>query len=378
MIKINICKGFLAITDENNQIYPGWVGDGPPDYDLPEVDDVYQRCMSRNYSPERIIDNLLYIFHRQRIIRSGFLADLPLVLGLIGPAGGGKSCGGVGIAIFDYMLCGIPVISNMDIEVTVRYKQSEKVFRSLPLDKTKVLDIKHLAEMYKQCCLFVDEINIEYSEARRSMSNNNLKFNYVLQERRKRMLSMIHTEQSEMWADDRTRFSTSLYIKCRDAAYNDGLPQPGKLGRKSYWKIYDTSGVYNGDIVGDRDPRFIIAKPDFHNTPFWHAYDTGQLQGLEDENPEDQDDIRIKDGESLAALKGKYAHAKKIVEEVINLGFKEIEARDLWDLLGIQNDRSMQVKIGNELSGLGIPQRFTTGNRRVYILDNSKFRDNGG
>lgn len=376
MIKLTICKGFLVITDGNGQIYPGWIGDNPPSYpELPEVETVYQRCVSRGYSPERTIDVLLYIFHRQRIIRSGFLADIPLVIGLVGGAGGGKSCGGAAIAIFDYLLAGIPLISNMDVEVTVRYRQASKVFKSESLDKSSVFNIKDLEQMYRNACLFVDEANIEFSEARRSMSNRNLIFSYVLQERRKRMLNVIHTEQSEMWGDDRLRFSTSLFIKTKDAAYNDGLPQPGDLGRKSNWKIYDTAGVINGEVVDDRDPRFVVYKGDFHNTPFWHSYDSYQLQGLED-NSAEKSDIKIKNGEVLGKLKDKYAEGRALVNDIIAKGHTELESSQIWEAIGV-TDRSTMTRLGIQLDGLGIPV-IKRGKKKIYLFGESKFSDNGG
>ncbi len=376
MIKINICKGFLAITDEDGQIYPGWVGDDPPSFpDLPEVEAVYQRCVSRNYHPERIIDTLLYIFHRQRIIRSGFLADMSLVIGLVGAAGGGKSCGGAGIAIFDYLLAGVPVISNMDIEVTVQYKQARKVFRTQQLEKASVMDLKHLQNMYKNCCLLVDECNIEFSEARRAMSNKNLLFNYVIQERRKRSMNVIFTSQHEMWVDDRLRYGTSFFIKASDAAYNSGLPKPGSLGRKSNWKVYDFSGLINGDILDDRDPRFIVYKGEFHNRPFWHSYDTYQIQGLEDES-EDKNDIIIRDGVELSINKEKYSYGIELSNKIIGMGIERLPTDDLWKMLDVEGNRREQTRIGMQLSGVGIPTE-TIGNKKYYIFGDSLFSDNG-
>ncbi len=63
MIKLNIAKGFLIVTDENGQIYPGWLGDTVPIYpELPEPALVYQKCVDRGLSPERIIDVLCKAF----------------------------------------------------------------------------------------------------------------------------------------------------------------------------------------------------------------------------------------------------------------------------------------------------------------------------
>lgn len=375
MIKISICKGFLAIADEDNQVYPGWIGDEPPYYpELPEVETVYQRCMSRNYSSERIIDVLLYVFHRQRIIRSGFLSDMSLVIGLVGAAGGGKSCGGAGIAIFDYLLAGVPVISNMDISVTVQYKQAKKVFQTQPLDRSSVMDLKHIQKMYKNCCLFVDEANIEFSESRRAMSNKNLLFNYVIQERRKRSMNVVFTSQHEMWVDDRLRYGTSFFIKASDAAYNNGMPKPGSLGKKSNWKVYDFSGLINGEILSDNDPRFVIYRGEFHNRPFWHSYDTYQMQGLEDET-EAVGDIVIRDGVELSINKQKYAYGLELANKIVGMGIERLPTTDLWRLLGV-TERSEQTRIGFQLAGVGIPTEVI-GGIKYYIFGDSLFSGNG-
>ncbi len=375
MIKLTICKGFLAITDENGQVYPGWVGDAPPSYpDLPPVDYVYRKCQERGYSPERTIDLMLRIFHRQRIIRGGFMVDIPLVIGLVGGAGAGKSCGGAAIAIFDFLLAGMKLVSNMDITVRVAYKQAEKIFRSEPMERA-MMGVKDLEKMYFNACLFVDEVNMAYGDSRRAMSNRNLTFAYVLQERRKRNLCVIHTEQNEMWGDDRLRFATDLFIKASDAAYANGIPKPGTLGRKSHWKVYDTSGVINGEVVGGDDPRFIALEGDFHNTPFWHSYNTRQLQGLEDD--EVDDDIVIADGAVLSAAKDKYKIGRGIAAQCIERGIDEITTAELWSLLGITGDKSKQTKIGADFKAIGIPVN-QVGRTRSYTFGESRFSDNGG
>lgn len=369
MIKINIHKGFLSITDEDGQTFPGWIGDDPPSYpDLPEVKDVYDRCMSRNYSPERIIDTLLYIFHRQRLIRGGFLSKLPLVVGFVGAAGSGKSVSEAAVGAFDYMLTGCPVVSNMDIEVTVRYRAASKTFRSQDLDKLGILDIKHLQNMYMNVAIILDEINIEHAEARRSMTNRNLAISYVLQERRKRGLNLLHSEPNEMWGDDRLRFSTGIYIKCRDGSYPD--PKPEDLGKKTIWKVYDL-GAISGESLDDRDPRFVVGEFDFHSRPWWNCYDSWQIQGLEDEDS----DIKIKDTVKLAELKAKYADSRALLNQIVEAGLTEADSAYLWQMLGIEDDRSRQTIVGQQLADLGVKNRLSNG-RKIYLFPKSRF--NGG
>lgn len=355
-MKIIIGKGYLVIVDNNGQAYPGWLDDRFINHpDLPEVEDVYQKCLSRNYPPEKIIDVLLYVFHHQHIIRSSFLCEMPLVIGFVGVAGSGKSCGAAAVAIYDYMLSGWPVVSNMNIEVTVRYKEASKVFKTINMDKASVLDIKRLEYFYQRCCLLVDEINIEVAEALRTASNRSLMFSYVLQERRKRMLNIIHTTQDEMWSTNRVRKATNLYIKAKDAAYLQGMPKPGTLGRKSHWRIFDPLGTISGIVYPPDDPRFCIWEGVFHNTPFWHSYDTFQVMGIADQPPEADTDIKIKDGTILAQLKDKYREAREIINQCRDLGIKKIEASQLWQMFGI-TDHAKQSLLGRHFSILGVPK----------------------
>ena len=381
MIKLNIAKGFMIITDENGQIYPGWLGDGPPDYpQLPEPALVYQKCLDRGLSPERTIEIMLYIFHRQRFLWGGFLYDQDLVLGFVGPRGGGKSCGGSAIAIWDKMLLGIPVFSNMDIAVTVRYKQASKVFKSISLDKTSLLDVRDQERMYRNCLIFVDEANIELAESQRTMGNRALWFSYALQQARKRHLSLIHTEQSEYHITERLRWQTNLFISCKDAAYRHGTPKPGEMGRKSFWRINDVSGIINGQIYND--DRLVVCEGDFHMTPFWHSFDTEQIQTGETElpNPKKHSDISIAQGDGLKAKKTQYDDGAAIMNEYGKKGERtQVWCDVLWENLGKSDNKGEQIRIGNQLEDLNVTKHQSTGGRRFYLFPPlSDFDNNGG
>jgi hypothetical protein len=380
MISLNIGKGYLIITDESGQLFPGWLTDEPPIYpELPEPSDFYQKCVSRGYSPEHIIDLMLFVFHRQRFIRGGFLYDRDIVVGLVGGRGGGKSCSGAAIAIWDFLLCGFPVFSNMNIEVTVRYKQASKVFRSTSLDRTSLLDTRTQDQMYRNCLIFVDEANIEMADAQRTMGNKALWFSYALQQARKRHICFIHTEQSEYHVTDRVRFQTNLYISCRDAAYQHGTPKPDELGRKSQWKVHDYSGILTGHSY-DGDP---VMEPIFHMTPFWHSYDTEQIQTGEVDLPDfkkKKSDIEISESEGLAAKKEKYVEGASIVSYYSRKGRSvDVWTDSLWDLLGIApGDRARKTSIGMQLGAFGVTSHKGTGNRRFYRFPPLSEFDNNG
>lgn len=368
MIKLNIAKGYLLITDENNQIYPGWLGETPPpDYPwLQEPSAVYQKCLDRGDSPERIIDVMLGIFHQQRFL-PGFLAGRELVVGMVGPRGGGKSCGGSAIAIYDFMLAGVPVFSNMDIAVTVRYKEASKLFKTRPLDTSSLLDIRDQTQMYRNCLIFVDEANMTTGDSQRTMSNKALWFSYVLQQSRKRHMSLIHTEQSEYFVPERLRFQTNLYISCKDAAYGDGKPKWGSLGRKSEWKVHDYSGV----VTGQHYDGIPIYEDFFHNTPFWHSFNTDQLQTDETEMPDfkKRSDISIQPGDKLKALMVEFADGTAILDTYCKKGeWVRVWKDKLWETLGISDDKGRQDSIGKQLVSLGAKPGQGTGGRRFYEL----------
>ncbi len=222
-------------------------------------------------------------------------------------------------------------------------------------------------------------------DALRAMSYENLMFSYLMQQLRKRHLNLIYTVQSEMWGDDRLRWQTSLFIKCSDAAYFGGMPKPGELGRKSRWTIYDLSGVIRGDTGSfydrSKDPltAATVFKGDFHNTPFWHSYDTEQLQvGHDYESPDTGGDISIKDTESLATLKEKYAEAQAVIDQVMEYDLGEVPCSNIWQILGIENDRSLQTKVGSQLQQLGVTKFYGPGNKNYYRFPpKSGFSNNG-
>ena len=73
-------------------------------------------------------------------------------------------------------------------------------------------------------------------------------------------------------------------------------------------------------------------------------------------------------------MKDKYIEGRNIVNDLLSRGFKEIETKELWESLGIDGDRSSQIKIGAQLSGLGIPC-VQVGRKRTYVLNSSEFKD---
>lgn len=357
--------------NETGQPFAGWLDERPLNGHLPPIDYVYNQCQSRGYSPERTIDILLSIYHKQRMIRGGFLEDVPLVMGFIGPAGAGKSCGAAGVAIYDYLLAGMGVVSNMMISVTVKYRGASKTFESTDLDKIGVMNYRDITKMYRNVVLFMDEFNLEFGDVRTSMSKVNRAIAAMLQERRKRNVNILYTVQDESWVDKRVAFATDMMITCKDAAYDVGFPKKGQLGRKSHWRLHDMSGRITGEPMIDEDgdrrkTRYVLPyfEGEFNNRPFWNCYDSWLLQGLESDDPE-QDPINICDTEALRRKKDRYKVGRELAADLISRGVMQIRLSDLWEAIGA--DISMKTTIGRDFKAIGIKKE---GNRAesYYVI----------
>jgi hypothetical protein len=119
-----------------------------------------------------------------------------VIIGLVGLRGDGKSGSGAVIALLDYMLNNNPVWSNMAIRTAIRVEDETAIsmthgvlhhggvvtYTSQELDKEGLL---RFDPSYHEGCYFIDEINMEFAEARRSMSNTNLFMDRVAQQLRK-------------------------------------------------------------------------------------------------------------------------------------------------------------------------------------------------
>lgn len=262
-----------------------------------------------------------------------------LIMGFIGARGSGKSVGATRTAIFDYMMAGKEVWSNMPIAFRLIKDGHARVFRSNSLDR---LDLVALDRVFQNGLLLIDEINMEFAEARRSMSHKNIMFSYILQQLRKRKLNLIWTAQSEGHVEDRLRWQTDFMIKCRDASLVQGQHNCGE-GEMSQWTVFDTTGM----VVGE-NPRgmedMIIDRATILNKPWWNAFDSFQLQGLEPES-------------RLGPAPGGPGDGIGKAIDVINYAYKNkktmMSAEDIWQMCGISNNKGEQSSVGKFLAQLG-------------------------
>lgn len=220
-----------------------------------------------------------YILRRHNIKKD-------LIVGLVGERGGGKSGSGASLAFVDWMLDGIPVFSNMrigvDFEVDDATAQKYGLrhggvvsFNSIPLDLGKLL---RFDPIFEKSLIFIDEINVLVSEARRSMTNTNLFSNRLAQEMRHLQSAMIFTSVNEMYVDGRLRELTDCFIRCEDTCNTrDGIARGKPMGIDFKWSVYFMTSCFTGETYAQTH------KPSgeyfFHFKPFRGIYSDKEYQG---------------------------------------------------------------------------------------------------
>lgn len=176
-----------------------------------------------------------------------FAHNRDVIIGLVGDRGSGKSLSGANIAVRDYAMSKEPLFSNMSIalgvnvndDIAMNYGLPQggmAVYESEPLDKQQFLA---LDERYEGGCLFFDEFNLEYGEARRSTANVNLMTDRAIQQLRKMQCALVYTVINEMYMDSRIRDNTDLFIRCRDTAFKpENLRKNMQQGVAFEWMLY--------------------------------------------------------------------------------------------------------------------------------------------
>lgn len=226
-----------------------------------------------------MINNGNYLFYRPHLGRE-------YVLGTVGDRGGGKSGSDAVISIVDFLIRGLPVWSNMyiscDIQVEDQIAQGYGLnsggvvhYESLPIEKDKLLK---LDETYRKGCLVIEEINVQFSNVRRFMSNTNLEANELYQQLRKFETSLIYNVIDEMFVDPQLRALTDIFIRTYDTAFDlDALTRKKKTGLDFCWQTYAYSGYLNGE-----QGRYAVTKKSeksyFKFAPWRGVYDSMRHQ----------------------------------------------------------------------------------------------------
>jgi len=353
----NIQKDFFNVVSGKNR-FQMFIPDEFKQPNLPPVVDAYNYMKGKRCGSDEIIRRLVKAYIPFRIVKGNHLINRTLVTGLIGARGSGKSCSASEIIIFDYLIRGWKVWSNMEIKATFKYRDAEQTFSTIDFEK---MDIFKLDPSFQSGCIFLDEINLEYAEARRSSSNRNLKFTNMLQQLRHRNLDMVFTSQLDTFLDTRLRFQTDLFCICKDAALTpSGREYGADIGNFTFLDVFDYSGVYTGEIYHSGNYPFWTGI--LWIRPFWHTYDTFQMQGM-DGGP----DIgwQIKESERLAQLKAKQDKVETVLDYIRSKGIRRVPADDMMNLAEART-KSERTSFGIGLSEKGVTRVY--GNQGDYLI----------
>lgn len=301
-----------------------------------------------------------------RFLNHGRLTKLAKCIGLIGPRGSCKSLSASAMNIIDYMVPGYNVISNMEIAWGLHIGGLDAIYQSEKLDKAAVTNF----DIEDKTVLMVDEVNLEFSEARRSMTNRALIFNKILQQLRKRKINLIYTVQHEMWIDSRLRWQTDFFIRTKDVCLQPGgLYLPYDFGEWAAWTIFDMSGYLGQGAFADTQ-RPVIENWRFHGKPWWNSYNTDQIQGIEDE-PATADGIKLKRAEYIVQEENNLAIIQDTIMDLHNQGISTIETAKLYEILGI-HDHKGKTYLGKILKELGVQYQDWTGCYKIPDIDLDK------
>ncbi len=312
--------------------------------------------------PKKYINKGQYLFYKEYL-------DREYVLGTIGDRGGGKSGSDAVISIVDFMIRGKPVWSNMKIQCDIMVDDERAIeaglnsggvahYESLPIVKGELLK---LSEDYRDGCLVIEEINVQFSNVRRFMSNTNVDFNEVCQQLRKFKTSMIYNVIDEMFIDPQLRALTDIFIRTYDTAFDqDAMARRKKPGIDFCWRTHAMTGYLSGE-QGRYAVTHKAEKVFFHFAPWHGVYDSMQHQekGVYSLNKREKEALR-KQGllvESSEDMEKEVNEWQWLIDKVIQLKASkrtQIHARLLWAFLGIAERGITPYQMGKVLPSYGI------------------------
>jgi len=209
------------------------------------------------------------------------------IVGLVGERGAGKSLGGANIVIKDYMMNIEPCWSNMFMKLDVEVSDEDARLYGLEQGGVATYESGHIEKQaflaldsrYEGGCLFFDEFNLEYGEARRSVANVNLMTDRAVQQLRKIQCGLVYTVLNEMYVDVRIRENTDIFIKCIDVAYKPAnLAQQMRQGVVFEWMIYPMSQRVAGIGQTYGDTNVPIGPVRITLKHMWESIDTLERQ----------------------------------------------------------------------------------------------------
>jgi hypothetical protein len=252
---------------------------------------------------------------RVRALLRRFHLSPDWIIGLVGERGSGKSLSGANIAIRDYGMSGAKLWSNMKMKLTVDVsdevagcygaKGGDVTYEAETIDRNALL---RLDSRFEGGHIFLDEINLEYGEARRSSSNVNLNTDTLIQQLRKFRCGLTYTVIDEMFVDVRIRENTDVFITCKDtAAYARNLNKHKPQGHEFEWIIQPMTWRLLGDEYSFKNTGKSIGPIPINMRQLWGTIDTMERQARNRSKYTEmgKDLLPIELGESPAVSKAK-------------------------------------------------------------------------
>ena len=335
--------------------------------EVPLVDETKKEKTKEDILKRIIALNFEYILYHKHLNREA-------VIGVIGDRGGGKSAASATWGFINFMLDGLPVWSNMEISfgITVDDEIARElsggdlktggmvVYKSLPLDKVALL---RLDDTYRNGCLVIEEINVQFANARRFMANTNIDFNEVCQQLRKFNTSMVYNVIDEMFVDIQLRSLTDVFIKTYDKAFEiNNLIHGTEKGNDFSWRVYPWTGY----LAGEENKYSVTKKPlppvTFHFKNLHGLFDSTkhQAKGLYSQS-------RAESSKETKDYMDEWAWLAEKAIAIKEAGYTTIERHELPHLIG----RPLTKAIRDMLAVWGI--YYDKSNR--YIVEDYDIED---
>jgi hypothetical protein len=304
-----------------------------------------------------------------------------LVLGAIGDRGGGKSGSTACIALTDHIMSGKTCYSNMDIacDIEVDDETAREFglnsggvvhYESLPLDKNALLA---LDERYHKACILIEEINVQYSNVRRFMSNTNVDFNEVCQQLRKLETSLLFNVIDEMFIDPQLRALSDIFIKTYDTAFDiSSFSTKKPRGVDFMWKIYPMSGYLCGEQNKYAVTHRAVDNVCFHFAVWQGIYDSmrHQEKGIYSMSTKDKNklnaSVSVESSEEMTSEVNEWEWLETAIINLRNAGVKELRSTELQQYLGLA-ERGLSIsQVAYKLGSFGVRR---SAHKSVYYLD---------
>lgn len=251
--------------------------------------------------------------HAVRALLLRYNLNRDWIIGFIGMRGSGKSLGGANVTVRDFAMDGMPMASNMKIKAGIKIDDDLADYYNVEpgIETYEAIDVDRdilfsLDSRYDGHVIFLDEPNMEYSEARRAISTTNLRTADVVQQLRKGETALVYAVINEMYVDPRVRDNTDIMIKCSDVALNPrNLRAHMQQGVLFEWEIYGWSPKYAGNGNTFTETRRPMEKVPVKMENIWNMIDTRERQLRDDYNVDSKSlmPIELRDSPGVAKSK---------------------------------------------------------------------------